>query len=64
MFQEEMDDIDFFLFRFEAHAQAFKWSREIWPLQLGMSTQVSQLVDDVTSSFYSPTPTDHSAEIL
>lgn len=56
MFQEEMDDMDSFLFRLEAHVQAFKWSREIWPLQLAMSIQVSQVVDDVTSSFHPPTP--------
>ncbi|XP_025102703.1 uncharacterized protein LOC112569193 [Pomacea canaliculata] len=39
LFKEDLDDIDSFLFRFEAHAEALRWPRHLWPLHLSATIQ-------------------------
>ncbi|PVD27454.1 hypothetical protein C0Q70_12614 [Pomacea canaliculata] len=39
LFKEDLDDIDSFLFRFEAYAEALRWPRNLWPLHLSATIQ-------------------------
>ena len=43
VFHEEKDDIDSFLFRFEAHAKAVGWKEEDWPIAMGTLLQGNAL---------------------
>ena len=42
-FNPEKDDIDAFIFRFEAHATALKWERASWPIHFAASLQGASL---------------------
>ncbi len=43
MFQESVDEIDSFIFRFEAHAVLCKWDKEQWPIHFASCLQGSAL---------------------
>lgn len=43
MFNEEKDDIDSYLFRFEAHAKAVNWKESDWPIIMGTLLQGTAL---------------------
>ncbi|XP_025103745.1 centrosome-associated protein CEP250-like [Pomacea canaliculata] len=43
LFKEELDDIDSFLYRFESHANALRWPKDLWPLHLSAILQGESL---------------------